>query len=187
MRKLGIVLAALACLSLLSVAPAIAMNWSIGANLGYEMAMPTAEGAHSVSSIGWPMGGLRLGFVGEKPAHEVYLLSSVSLMSSDGSSSSSYGLTANYQFNFESKGAMAPFLTAGAGIQGYRYGNGSSVSATSVLYGVGAGVRQKLGEQGTLRAEVRFDRNMEGKQGDEILIPEANHISVRLGFDLWGK
>lgn len=184
MRKLGIVVTAVACLTVL-VVPATAMNWSIGGNLGYEMLMPTDEGAEDVSIFGWPTGGLRLGLVGEKPMHEVYLLSSVSVMSSDGESVSAYDLTANYQYNFDSKGQIAPFVTAGAGIQGVSLGD--DLSATSVLYGAGVGVRKKLGQQGALRAEVRFDRNMEGKKGEDVLIGEANHISLRLGFDLWGK
>ena len=187
MRKLGIVLVVLACMSLLFSAPAMAMNWSIGGNLGYEMLMPTEKDADNVNVFGWPMAGLRVGFVGEQPMHEVYLLSAVSVESASGASFSTYGITGNYQYNFTSKGPVTPYVTAGAGIQGFNLSNDESVGAMSLMFGGGAGVSKKLGAQGTLRAEVRFDRNMEGKDGDAVVIGEANHISLRLGFDLWGK
>jgi hypothetical protein len=192
MRKLGIVLVSLVSMSLLFSAPAMAMNWSIGGNLGYEMVMPTEKGADNINLFGWPNAtlldlpfnapaGLRVGFIGEKPDHEVYLLSAVSVASSGGESISSYAFSANYQYNFSSKGPMTPYVTAGGGMIGFSAGG---ESATATVFGGGVGVSHKLGAQGRIRAEARFDRGMENKDKG---IPALNHISVRLGFDLWGK
>jgi len=198
MRKLGMVLVALASLSLLFSAPALAMNWSIGGNLGYELLIPSDKDVDNLNLFGWPSmntfgypysvpAGFRVGFAGDKPQHEVCLLLAMSVTAGGGDSWSTYGITGNYQYNFVSKGPTTPFVTAGLGFQGFSASGEGSESAGSFLFGGGVGLSRKVGAQGRIRAEARYDRNTKGEKGGDVYIPEASHISLRLGFDLWGK
>lgn len=188
MRKFEVVLmSVLACTWMLTAVPASATNVGLGANLAFEIAQPNVDGAENVSAFGWPIGGLRLGFAGEKRTHEVYLLSQLSFMSQAGESYSTYGLTANYQYNFASEG-VRPFVTFGGGFQGINDTVGvGSVNPVAVLFGGGVGLSHKMGEQGRLRAEIRFEKNNEGKSKDVVQIVEATHFIFRVGFDLWAR
>jgi hypothetical protein len=196
MRKLGIVLAALACLSfvVVPVASAAGFNWGVGANLGFNMFTPDSKYApydKTETSFGWPTGGLRFSFAGEKPMHEVYvetLLSSYSI--EDGYTLRNIMLTGNYQFNFDMKGPAVPYLTAGAGVNMYSYSphEGDDTSASSIMYGGGIGVAHHMGNGcGRLRAEVRYDMIGEGKDGESVEIAKGGLIGIKLGFDLWDK
>jgi hypothetical protein len=196
MRKLGIVLAALACLSfvVVPVASAAGLNWGVGANLGFSMYTPDSKYApydKTETSFGWPTGGLRISFAGEKPMHEVYLETSLAYVSyEDAGSIHDFVVTGNYQFNFDMKGPMVPYLTAGAGIDmfGVKPETGDGVSTSSILFGGGVGVAHHMGNGcGRLRAEVRYDMIGEGKDGEEVIVDKAGEIGVKLGFDLWDK
>ena len=183
--------ALLLCAVVGSAAPADAagLNWSLGASLGFESFMPSESGADDVNTFGWPLFGLRVGFAGDNPKHEVYLLSAISHVSSGGTTLRSWAMTGNYQYNFATGGAIQPYLTAGLGLQGFGFKDSDGdESATSFLFGGGFGVRHKMGNgHGVLRGEVRYDHNSEGTQGNAVLIPEGGTVGVRLGFDLWDK
>ncbi len=196
MRKLGIVLAALACLSfvVVPVASAAGLNWGVGANLGFNIYTPDSKYApadKAITTFGWPTGGLRFSFTGEKPMHEVYLETNLSYVSyEDAGSVHDFIVSGNYQFNFDMKGAAVPYLTAGVGIDmyGQKPKTGTGVSTSSMLFGGGVGIAHHMGNGcGRLRAEVRYDMFAEGKDGEEVIIPKAGEIGVKLGFDLWDK
>ena len=189
MRKLGIVLAALACLSfvVVPVASAQAFNWGVGANLGVGIFTPDSkyEGEKSVTSFGWPMGGIRFSFAGEKPMHEVYFESALVYMSSDGSSLYTFKPSLNYQFNFDMKGSATPYVTAGVGLNMIGASGGDdSESASAAFYGGGLGIQHWMGNKaGRLRAEVRYDLQSENTKG----IMKGGEFGLKLGFDLWDK
>lgn len=203
MRKLGIVLAALACLSfvVVPVASAAGFNWGLGANLGFNMLTPDKKYApdnKSVTTYGWPTGGLRLSFAGEKPTHEVYLESSLYYASvKDAGSTHDFIVSGNYQYNFDMKGPVAPYLTAGVGVDmaGDKFVSTSgdvTVSASSMFYGGGVGVAHHMGNGcGRLRAEVRYDMRAEGKTTvsgvEHVILEKGSEIGLKLGFDLWDK
>jgi len=188
-------------LALIPATPAAALNWAIGADLGFNVFMPSSDyvGAENISSFGWPQGsavmgvlpgfgGLRISFVGEKPTHEVWLGTNLNFVSSEGSSFHVFDLNANYQYNFPTSGNITPYATAGIGLDMVGASDGSSISATSTVFGAGVGVAHHMGNGcGRLRAEVRFDGLTEGKDGDSIIIPKGSNLGIRLGFDLWDK
>ena len=111
MRKLAVVLFALGSLCLMAT-PAAAINWGIGADLGYNVFMPDDEyeGAENMTSIGFPFGasrvgefsflppggGLRFSFAGENPMHEVWLGTSFGSLGEDDYSLSFRQLSGNY-------------------------------------------------------------------------------------------
>jgi len=189
--------AAALVLMVVTVVPAQAMNWSLGANLGYSMISPAYTGAEKTNLFGWPSStngvtpGLRIGFTGENPQHEFYFDTGLSITSTTGISSRDFIATANYQYNFGASGSVAPYLTAGGGLLltgGKIEALDIDYSATSAVLGGGVGIRHKMGNgHGTLRAEARFDRTTEGKDNDELIIPKANVFGLKLGFDLWDK
>ena len=200
MRKLGIVLAALACLLfvVVPVASAAAFNWGVGANLGFNMFSPDSKYApadKTFTTYGWPTGGLRFSFAGEKPMHEVYLETSLLYTSTqDGPSDHDFLVSGNYQFNFDMKGPVAPYLTAGVGVDmlGHKPTTGDSYSASSLFYGGGVGIAHHMGNGcGRLRAELRYDMVSEGNVtvgGVEYrAIDKGGMFGVKLGFDLWDK
>ena len=189
-------------LALVPAAPAAAINWGIGADLGYNMFMPSSdyEGFENLNSLGLPMGsplfgevpgfgGLRVSFTGEKPTHEVWLGTNLNYYSSDGSSLNMLGLNMNYQYNFETSGGVKPYVTAGAGLSrlGYSPDSGDGTSAISTTFGGGVGVAGKMGT-GRLRAEVRYDQVSEGTDSDDdVIIYKGANLGFKLGFDLWSK
>jgi hypothetical protein len=176
-------------LAAIAVAPASAMNWSIGANLGAQFISPDVS--ESITLIGWPIGGLRVGFTGDNPTHEFYLDTALSMLSQDDASLNEVLFMGNYQYNFGSQGSTAPYVTAGVGIAMLSADSGSpggDVSATSTIFGGGVGLRHKMGNgHGTLRGEVRYDMQGEGEDSSVIVVEEAGIFGIRLGFDLWDK
>ncbi len=191
--------AILICLALLTIAaPAHAMNWSLGANLGLVVVDPTENGIESFTLIGWPSQGLfnivaspglRIGFRGEDPRQQFYLDSGFSHVSTDGGSFSSLQLSGNYQYNFAAAGRVHPYLTGGLGLVSVNadnfLGDGAAVSP---IVGGGFGLQGELGHgHGTLRAEFRLDHVAEGKDNGATVIPATNNYGIKLGFDLWMK
>lgn len=195
-KRLGLI--ATLALMTLGAREAAAMNWSVGANLGYSTVMPADKyDAENLNYIAWPNSdfspGMRFGFTGENPAHEVFIDTGLRLFSTGDLSSRDLILSGNFQYNFGSSGSNHPFVTGGLGVYVSGLKNDDPLiaideSATSVIYGLGVGMRHKMGHgNGTMRAELRFDRMAEGEDGTSIVIPEATIITFRLGFDLWGK
>jgi Outer membrane protein beta-barrel domain len=193
MRRFSILLSMVALLAL-SAAPASALHWSLGANLGMQMVDP--DGGDNFTAFAWPnmvTPGLRVGFTGENPQHELYFDTGLSLLSSEDFSGRSFTTTANYQYNFPSQSNLNFFLTGGAGfaIEGSTIDTGPPLgeieeSATSAIYGGGVGIRHKMGNgHGTLRAEVRYDMVGEGEDDGITIIPESSIFGIKLGFDLW--
>ena len=186
MRRLAAI--GVAAAALVFVTPAHAGNWSLGANMGLSFESP--DGGDMVTVIGWPSSvlGLRVGFVGQNPVHEVYVDSGLEVLSTKGFSQHAVQVTGNYQYNFKSTGSNAPFLTGGLGFASVGASDGSSVSAVATLFGGGIGLRHKMANgNGTLRGEARFDHNTEGKDGGAVIVSAANTFGIKLGFDLWGK
>jgi len=193
----------LALLAVIPAAPAAAVECGLGADLGFNLFIPSSdyEGAENISTFGWPMGGsflgalptfggLRVSFRGEKPAHEVWLGTSLSFLSSEGDSFHQLGLTANYQYNFPTQGTILPYVTAGAGLNmvGINPDEGDSHSATAAVFGGGVGIARAVADgAGRLRAEVRFDQVTEGESDGSVMIPKGGNLGIRLGFDLWLK
>jgi hypothetical protein len=203
----------IAVLLVASAVPASAMNWSLGANLGYNMIMPANkdidgdgfDDIESTSQFAWPnsglVPGLRVGFVGENPTHEFFIDTGLDMQSTkniegipDLESVRLLSLTGNYQYNFGASGSLTPYITAGGGLLSFGQKGTDlaladyDLSAMAAIYGGGVGIRHKMGNgHGTMRAEVRFDRSTEGTDGDTILLSESNVFAVKLGFDLWDK
>ena len=198
MKLWGCVVAVLLLAS--TAMPAHAMNWSVGANLGLAFDSPTDDDLESTTTFAWPfsgtMPGLRFGFAGTGP-HEFYLDTGLNYSSTkDVTTVRSFVATANYQYNFGSSGNLSPYLTGGAGfvMTGFKDETDPDdvldLSANGAVFGAGVGIRHKMGNgNGTMRAEVRFDRVTEGTDeigGVEIpLIPETSVFTIKFGFDLW--
>lgn len=185
----------LASIALLSVPPAHAMNWSLGANLGLSVEMP--EDGSDVTVLEWPYkgvvpAGLRLGFANEGSPHEIYFDNEFGWFDSDDVSGHSLSLTANLLYAL-SPGITAPYLTGGLGFVNVgshiETGFGDfSASATSITLGLGVGLRHRLANgHGAVRGEVRYDRLTEGEDHDVVVIDEAGVLSLKFGFDLWMK
>jgi hypothetical protein len=196
MRVVGFVAAVLWIV--VSAVPASAFNWSVGASLGANIVLPKASSLPNTVEFAWPFSrstpGLRVGFVGEKPQHEFYLDTGLFLSTTKNNVTSSlFTGTANYQYNFTNESAVAPYLTAGGGIYVSRYKDKAQVpvleeNGTSGLFGGGIGVRHKMGNgHGVLRAEVRYDHLTEAKDGNVIVVDQADIVGFKLGFDLWDK
>lgn len=193
-----------------SAVPASALNWSIGGNLGMIWDSPSdkdkdfnEDGVNEIESrtiFAWPfagtMPGLRVGFTGASPQHEIYFDTGLNYTTEkDIGTTRAFTGTANYQYNFGSSGSMAPYLTGGvglisAGLKDETISPAFDVGAMSVVYGGGVGIRHKMGNgNGTLRAEVRFDRVSEGTDtvggSKYLVIPESSLVTLKLGFDLW--
>jgi hypothetical protein len=201
MKRLVVPALLLALLAVVPAAPAAAINWGIGADLGYNIFMPSSdyEGYENLNTIGLPMGsplfgelpgfgGLRVSFTGEQPTHEVWLGTNLNYYSSEGTSLNMLGLNVNYQYNFGT-GGVKPYVTAGAGLtrMGYSPDDGDGMSAMSTTFGGGVGVTQKMGT-GRLRAELRYDQVSEGKDSDDyIVILKGANLGFKVGFDLFSK
>ena len=189
---------------LLVAAPAQALNWGLGADLGYTLFMPADKyDAENVSAIGIPFsavrvgelsfvapaGGLRVSFTGEKPMHEVWLGLALNRYGEDELSVSVMQLSGNYQFNFDVQSAIKPYLTAGVGLNRAGYSDDDdSDSATAAYFGGGVGAACELGP-GRLRGEIRYDALGEATigDGDYVVFPEGGALGFKLGFDLWAK
>jgi hypothetical protein len=188
----------LALLVVVPIASAAAFNWGMGANLGFNMFTPDSKykpDNKTITTYGWPVGGLRFSFAGEKPMHEVYLETELSYLSvQDGGSDHNFMVSGNYQFNFDMKGPAVPYLTAGVGVDmvGSKPPTGDSRSANAIFYGGGVGIAHHMGNGcGRLRAELRYDMIGEGKKTiaghDDVIIDKGGQFGVKLGFDLWDK
>ncbi len=192
-------------LAFVPVVPAAALDFGLGADLGLSVFMPSDEYEGldgNFTTFGWPMssgffmgelplpgaGGLRLSMSGANPAHEVWLGTSFNRQGFEGAALSSLSLTGNYQFNFNAQGNLKPFVTAGVGLfrVGYHPEHGDGMSASSAMFGGGAGVGYLVaGGVGRLRGEVRYDQVTEGKHEDNPITPKGGTLGFRLGFDVW--
>jgi hypothetical protein len=196
----------LALLAMVPAAPAAALDWGIGADLGFSIFMPSSDygDVENISSFGIPFssfregeltfvpaaGGLRLSFAGENRMHEAWLGVSLNRISEEDVSITVMQLSGNYQFNFATQGAIQPYLTAGVGLNRASYkGDSDSESGTASYFGGGVGVAHRMGT-GRLRAELRYDALSEGTIGDEddyVVFPKGGAVGFKLGFDLWNK
>jgi hypothetical protein len=202
-KRLVVSVLLLVLLALVPAAPAAAVNWGIGADLGYNVFMPSSDygsDIENINSFGWPsgsavlgelpgFGGLRLSFAGAKPTHEVWIGTELGFVSYSGSSMHTLGLNANYQYNFSTGSGVTPYVTAGVGINQLGYsGGGHSQSAMATIFGGGVGIAHWMGNGcGRLRAEVRYDQQTEGEADGDTVIPKGANLGIRFGFDLWDK
>lgn len=73
--------------------------------------------------------------------------------------------------------------TAGGGLD--NAASGERV-ASGLIFGAGAGVSRRVTDgAGRLRAEVRYDQQIEGKSRGSIVVPKGGSLQIKLGFDLW--
>lgn len=182
--------ALLLVLPLISATPAIALDWSLGAELGGSIFMPDEENAEDVTTFSWPtvgpvfsqIGGLRLSFTGSRPTHEIWVGTSLFSMTSGGHTTSNVMVTGNYQYNFPNQGRLTPYVTAGVGF----VNAGRDDNATGAVYGAGAGLSRRVSDgAGRFRAEVRYDQQTEGKSHGFVSVPKGGSFGLKLGFDLW--
>jgi hypothetical protein len=176
-------------------------NWSLGANFGMSFVDPELGSNSTV--LAWPADGsatayqpgIRVGYTKEKTPSEFYVDTGLAYMTGGGFPSTSFELTANYQYNFNSKQpkSLNPYLTGGFGMvsASYDYDVGSGpdgAGATSLIYGLGVGLRHRISDgHGTIRAEFRFDHLTEGDDTGLVIIDSSNIIGIKLGFDIWMK
>ena len=178
---------------LLAAAPHARADISVGTSFGVAIHHPS-NGGDNTTLVGVPSQaglagtvrpGLRIGGVGQKRDHEVYLDTSYDGLSSGGSSLHALRLGLNYQYNFARSGSTHPYLTAGAGI--YNVG-GEGISATSATFGGGVGLGVPVSEDhGRFRVEFRLDHLNDGKDGGDVVVGAANVFQITAGFDLWMK
>lgn len=169
-------------------APAEAGTWTAGANAGVGVLNSSQSGSDSEVLVGWPSGvslvgtfqpGLRLGYVFDDLANEMFVNTSLQLVSSNGQTFYMTSNSLNVQHAFGS-GGVAPYVDVGAGFVTV---GGSGSSESDATYGGGIGLRRMVsGGHGALRAEVR---------ADAISVSQAQNtlytIGLQLGFDLWFK
>jgi opacity protein-like surface antigen len=188
MKKLLLAVALLA----LTCTPALATDWSMGTNLGLTIVSPE-EGDNVTAfalpgAVGGLQPGMRFGYVfTDKPQHELFVDTGLLFYSTENYSNNAFELTGNYQWNMVPNAVLMPYATAGFGFlfQSNKYGD-ETYGATSALFGLGFGVRRTIASgAGSLRAELRFDRITEAKDGDIIIVPNGNAFTVKLGYDLW--
>jgi hypothetical protein len=173
--------------------PIEAGTWTLGSNLGLTVLSP--EEGDNVTYVALPgtvaglQPGLRVGFPFES-GHEWYLDTGLLITTSEGFSSRSFGVTANYQFNFgrgaEPPTRLSPYLTAGLGFlyTGREVGS-QDASAASATFGGGVGLRRAIGNDTVvLRGELRYDRFTKAEDAGVVLVPDGNAFGVKLGFDV---
>lgn len=168
-----------------------AADWSIGTNLGLTSISP--DDGDQITAVAIPAAvgglqpGLRVGYALDNPRHELFVDTGVLFYSTDTFTNNALEMTGNYQWNFGPDRVLAPYLTTGFGFlfQSNELGS-TDVSGTSAVLGVGLGIRRSIANRaGSLRAELRFDRMTEAKDGAVVVVPEGNAISLKLGYDLW--
>jgi hypothetical protein len=164
-------------------APALAVNESVGMNLGLANVRPErGEPVTEVMVPGDAFGfqpGLRIGIAGESLAHEFHLDAGVFHLSPDSGQPFSFMIaTGSYQYTFASGSGTAPFATAGLG---FFLEDTGGETPTSLVVGGGLGVRSRIAENhGTFRIELHVDHFAETDYFAGMSV-----ISLRLGFDLW--
>lgn len=195
-RSLHLLLAAAAltgCMvSAAVVAPvAHAAEWSLGTNFGIGFLNSDGDDATYIAlpaSVGALMPGLRVAKRMYNRHHELYLDTGISILSAEDVSTKGFEVTGNYQYNF-SESRSGPYLTGGAGLLINSLDVGASdATAASITLGVGLGLRRPfMNDRGTVRAEVRYDRFTEGKDGDVVVISDGHVVGVKFGFDIWSE
>lgn len=190
-RNPGRIAALMAMLLELAAAPAVARDWSVGSNLG--LSVLNARDAPNVTYLSFPgtvvalQPGLRVGLRGASPHQEAFVDAGLTLATASGFSSTSLGLTGNYQLNLTSGPGTRPFVDGGLGfLYASREIASETASATSATFGLGVGLRHVFpGRQGDLRGELRWDYVTKGEDGDVVLTPAGAGVGIKLGFDLW--
>lgn len=175
-------------------APAMALDWGIGAELGGSLFLPTEdpEGDDAgIATFSWPtigagfhqVGGIRASFAGADPRHELWLGTSYASMTTEGRSINWFLAGGNYQYNFAPEARVGPYLTGGVGIISR---SGSGASGVGAVFGAGAGLARRVTDgAGRLRAELRYDRQTDATSGDLEVVRGGGVLALKLGFDLW--
>ncbi len=200
MRRISLFVVILSCV--LPTTAAASATWTLGANVGLSILMPS-EGGGDLRALSLPaqdgllnggtLAGLRIGLVAPDERHEFYLDWGLSLLSGGGESLTGFMGTLNYQHNLGTgRGSTEPYLTLGLGLAYRRehfenfFTGSETISGTNPLFGGGIGVQHRVGRShGALRGEIRYDRLAEGS-GD-LGVASMNALSFKLGFDLWMK
>lgn len=173
-------------LLLLTVKPAQALEWGLGAHLGVVSMHGDNAAQGSSTVVAWPSSplayqpALRIACSDHRRGNELFLDSGQFLIDEAGSELHMLVVFVGYQRVLASRRASSLFLNADLG----QYREGSAThSVSSTAYGAGVGARRVLkAEQGALRAEVRVD--WLGAAGS-VGRPRLTTIGLRLGFDLW--
>jgi hypothetical protein len=163
---------------LLTPAWAHAAHMSLGGNFSF---VQLSQGSENSTVVAFPsdvlvgiVPGFRIGAVGARGMDEGFLdLGVVSIEEEHFTA-----LTLNYQRHL-TRGATAPFLTAGWGV--YRNDFSGAGSDTQTLVGGGLGVTHRLAHgQGALRAEIHVDSLEQSSENDALV-----SVGLKLGFDLY--
>jgi len=177
------------CFSPRSVA---AHGLTLGTNFGISWLDVAGRGGTSTylvwpASVGGLQPGLRLGYVADNPHHGAYLDTGLLVANGTDLTTNDFELTGNYQYNLLPSSLFSPYLTAGLGFlyTGLEV-DGTNLNATSLIAGAGIGTRWRIGDdRGAVRAEFRFDKVTQGKDGDVIITDEGVVYGLKFGFDLW--
>jgi hypothetical protein len=168
---------------LLGAAPAGAGTWQIGPSIGMDVF--SSQGS-TITVVSAPAGpelllagirpGLRIGSWDNRLENEIYVDTGFLFLSSEGSTVSILSNTLNYAHAFGRR--SAPYFTLGLGFSRISF---EGDSQTSVLYGGGVGIRERLRHgHGSIRTELRIDR----ADSQESYSEPVNIIGVHVGFDL---
>ncbi len=199
MKTKPAIAALLLLLALVPAAPAHALSWGLGADLGGSLFKPDYPDAEGVATFAWPsmgpgygqIAGLRVNFAGSKPEHEVWLGTSFAFRETGGHSTRLIMLSGNYQYNFTNRGGMIPYVTAGAGVDNASNATstgGTTHSASGAIAGGGAGLSWRVRDgAGRIRTELRYDYQTEGKSLGDVVIEKGSLFALKVGFDLWVK
>ncbi len=183
----------LAAVFAFAAAPAHA-GMSLGANLGLAFFHPDAGDDVTIFSLPnqGTTPGVRMGWAPRQEATQIYLDLGFASASVAGASSSVLVATGNLQYDLRAAQPLSLFVTAGGGVLRESAKSGDDapspfdLSATSVLFGGGVGLRRRIaGGHGTLRTELRYDQRTEGKDGDARVITQGGVVQLKLGFDVW--
>ena len=183
-----LVVAAVAALLVTSAPTAHAMTWTIGPNLDI-VSHNGKDGGEDLSRVELPaaVGGLRVGFPMRRENASLFFDTGLAASSGGGTRQNHWALIANLQWAFAPQATWTAYVNGGSGVRYVSIHTDESLSAASLTYGLGVGLRKRWGDSATVRGELRWDQVTDGEDGGVVVVPGGSEIGVRLGFDLWVK
>ena len=173
------------CAVFTAPAPAGALTWSLGTNLGL-FSIHGSPSAGNSTVVAWPSNAtvyepaFRLACSDSRHAHEITLDSGLLLLDEAGATVTQTIALASIQEVFLPDWTLSPFTNLGIGP--YRETSAERTHA-STAWGLGAGVRHAIRRgHGAIRGELRYD-HLASDHGSGR--PALDSFGLRLGFDLW--